>query len=113
MHFLRKGLDMARREITQFYDDLDGSPLSESEHQAVHFSFNGTEYVLDLSKDNVAKFHEALMPFIAAAREVPTDPRSKVDASQIRAWARKKGMKVAQRGKIPFEVIDAYRRANA
>lgn len=104
---------MARREVTQYYDDLDGSPLTEAEHQAVHFSFNGTEYVLDLSKDNLAKFHEALMPFIAAAREVPADPRGKVDASQIRAWARQKGMKVAQRGKIPFEIIDAYRRANA
>lgn len=34
---------MARREVTQFYDDLDGSALSESEHQAVHFSFNGTD----------------------------------------------------------------------
>lgn len=104
---------MARREVTQFFDDLDGSPLSDSEHQVVHFSFNGTEYVLDLSKENVAKFHETLMPFIAAAREVPADPRSTVDASQIRAWARNKGMKVAQRGKIPLEVIDAYRRANA
>ena len=104
---------MARREVTQFYDDLDGSPLSESDHQAVHFSFNGTEYVLDLSKENVKRFHEALMPYIAAAREVPADPRTRVGASQIRAWARKKGMKVAQRGKIPFEVIDAYRRANA
>lgn len=104
---------MARREVTQFYDDLDGSALSESEHQAVHFSLNGTDYVLDLSKENVQRFHEALMPFIAAAREVPADPRTRVDASQIRAWARKKGMKVAQRGKIPFEVIDAYRRANA
>ena len=104
---------MARREVTQYYDDLDGSPLSESDHQAVHFSFNGTEYVLDLSKENVQRFHEVLMPFIAAAREVPADPRTRVSASQIRAWARKKGMNVAQRGKIPFEVIEAYRRANA
>ncbi len=104
---------MARREVTQYYDDLDGTPLAESDHQSVKFSFNGIDYALDLSKANLQRFHDVLTPYIAAAREVPKDPRSRVEASQIREWARKKGLKVAQRGKIPFEILDAYRNANA
>lgn len=103
---------MARREITQYYDDLDQSPLTESELKIVEFSYDGTDYILDLSEDNFRRFEDALNPFVKAAREVKRESTVKVDASDVRAWAKKQGMNVSNRGKIPFEIQDAYRQAH-
>lgn len=103
---------MARREITQYFDDLDQTPLEESEINVVHFSFNDKDYLLDLSDENLKRFHDALTPFIAAAREVPAETKF-LDASAVRAWARKQGLKVAHRGKIPSAIQEAYRKAHA
>jgi hypothetical protein len=39
----------------------------------------------------------------------------KTDGSQsqaIRQWAREQGMKVSDRGRVPKEVMEAYRKAN-
>nr|WP_274708586.1 Lsr2 family protein [Corynebacterium meitnerae] len=107
-----KGGIVARREITQYFDDLDQTPLDESEVNIVHFSFNNKDYLLDLSDANLARFNETLMPYIAAAREVPEHDRM-TEASAVRSWARKQGLKIAQRGKIPAAIVDAYRKAHA
>lgn len=104
---------MARREVTQYYDDIDQTPLTEAELNVVQFSFMGTDYLLDLSSDNLRRFHEILTPFIAAAREVPQEGQEKVDPSEIREWAQREGLKIAHRGKIPFAIQDAYRQAHA
>ena len=50
---------MARREITQFFDDLDNAPLSEEEVNVVDFSVNGIDYTLDLSAKIRAAFETA------------------------------------------------------
>ncbi|MGO1381129.1 Lsr2 dimerization domain-containing protein [Corynebacterium sp. AOP34-AQ2-28] len=54
---------MARKEITQFFDDLDNTLLSTEGVNAVEFSHVGSAYVLDLSADNAQKFADT-----AAAR---------------------------------------------
>ena len=53
---------MARREITQFYDDLDNQLIGEDELEVVRFSVNGRSYLMDLSRDNARRFHEAIAP---------------------------------------------------
>ena len=35
---------MARREITQFFDDIDNSPLNEDEVIVIRFSVDGKDY---------------------------------------------------------------------
>ncbi|HJG43221.1 histone-like nucleoid-structuring protein Lsr2 [Corynebacterium phoceense] len=104
---------MSRREVTQFYDDLDHTPLSENELEVIRFSVDGTTYVLDLSPANAAKFRAALEPFVSAARIVPEPNARRVNPSVIRDWARNQGIPVAHRGKIPHEIIEAYNEANA
>lgn len=42
---------MARREVTQFFDDLDNTPLTADEVNVVEFSYKGSTYVLDLSEE--------------------------------------------------------------
>ncbi|MGV0418316.1 Lsr2 dimerization domain-containing protein [Corynebacterium segmentosum] len=46
---------MARREITQFYDDLDNQLIGEDELEVVRFSVNGRSYLMDLSRDNARR----------------------------------------------------------
>lgn len=104
---------MARQQIIQYFDDLDDSPLQEDEVKIIRFSVEGTDYVLDLSEDNARAFHEALEPFVAAAREDTKDVLEKTDPADIRKWAQNKGMDVANRGKIPQQVLQAYRDAHA
>lgn len=104
---------MARREITQYYDDLDKSPLTEDELRVIRFSLDGTDYTLDLSQQNADKFLELLEPYLAVANTAPTDRAAAANPADIRAWAAKNGHQVANRGKIPTKVIDAFRAANS
>lgn len=53
---------MARREITQYFDDIDGTPLTDDQVNTVRFSVDGSDYVIDLSEDNATRFLELLAP---------------------------------------------------
>jgi Lsr2 len=110
------------REI-RLIDDLDGEAADET----VEFGVDGKNYEIDLSKDNAEKLRDSLAAFVAAARRsgggrrrggTATSPparRPSIDREQnqaIRDWARKRGMKVSDRGRIPAEVLDAYHQEN-
>jgi hypothetical protein len=118
-----KGQTMAQRVVLT--DDLDGSEAT----QTVNYTIDGQEYEIDLSDDNVQRFHGALEPFVSASRQVsrqaaPTrrgrgDGRrtsgnsGRDDISQIRAWAESQGMDVSARGRIRKRIIDAYDQAHS
>ncbi len=104
---------MARRAITQFYDDLDNTLLEQDNLEVVRFSFGGKNYLLDLSRDNAAKFREMMQPYVDAARIAPETDRSRINQRDVREWARTQGIPVAKRGKIAAEVIEAYTEATA
>lgn len=105
---------MARKEVTQYFDDLDGTHLHDEDVNVVRFALDGTHYVVDLSSANAAKLRSALQPFIDVARkETPAvkrqaAPRRNTRAKTIRKWAQDQGLDVADRGKIPTEIIDAF-----
>jgi hypothetical protein len=101
-------------------DDLDGSEAAET----VVFSLDDRGYELDLSEKNAAKLRKALKPYLAAARRSGGGGRARRHGSgsggaarsatdrerttAIREWARQHGHKVADRGRIPSSVIEAY-----
>jgi nucleoid-associated protein Lsr2 len=111
------------REV-RLIDDLDG----ESADETVEFGLDGKAFEIDLSEGNAGRLRDALAEFVAAARKsggarrrsagaVATAPprRPSIDREQnqaIRDWARKRGMKVSDRGRIPAEVLEAYHREN-
>lgn len=116
---------MARREITQFFDDLDNTPLDATEVNIVEFSYAGSNYVMDLSEENALKFAITLEPYLKIATKVAktraTRGRSagaavsKSDPARnrrIREWARKNGYTVSARGQISHETITSYEEAN-
>jgi hypothetical protein len=112
---------MAQQTIVKLTDDIDGSDAEGT----VEFGLDGVSYEIDLSKSNAAKLREALAGYVAHARRIggrrrgggrPAGARAGVDREQnaaIREWARKRGMKVSDRGRIPAEVLESYHRDNA
>ena len=107
---------MARVTQVSLVDDVDGSAADET----VSFSLEGRQYELDLSKKNAAKLRDAFAPFLASARRAGGRGRSKATqrpptdrerTTAIREWARQNGHKVADRGRIPANVLEAYEKA--
>jgi len=116
---------MAQIREVRLIDDLDGKEAEET----VEFAVDGTSYVIDLSTENAGRLRAAFAAYVAAARRITTRQRrpgtpaaatttvrrAVVDREQnqaIREWARKRDMKVSDRGRIPGEVLDAYHREN-
>jgi uncharacterized Ntn-hydrolase superfamily protein len=119
------------REV-RLVDDLDGETADET----VEFGIDGRNYEIDLSKENAVRLRDVLADFVSAARRsggrrrggssaatssvsgsAGTAPkgRTAIDREQnqaIREWARKRGMKVSDRGRIPAEVLEAYHKEN-
>jgi hypothetical protein len=115
---------MAQRTVIQMTDDLDNEPISKGEGETVRLALDGTEYELDLRKSNAAKLRDELVPFVSAARKVgggdgrrrrgggKAAPRNAEQLRAMREWAKKQGMKVADRGRISADVERAYHAAH-
>lgn len=108
---------MAQITEIRLIDDLDGDSADET----VEFGIDGRRYEIDLSSGNAGKLRDLLAQYVASARRTATAARPRaaaaarpaVDREQnqaIREWARKRGMKVSERGRIPSEVLEAYHR---
>jgi len=113
---------MAQRIVLS--DDLDGSEAT----QTINYMIDGQEYEIDLSEENVQRFHEALEPFVSKSRQVErqaaparrgrgdgrrrSSAGGRDDIPQIRAWAEAQGMDVSARGRIKKEILDAYDEAH-
>jgi nucleoid-associated protein Lsr2 len=113
---------MAQIREVRLIDDLDGEAADET----IEFGIDGKNYEIDLSKANAGKLRDALAAYVASARRsggrrsrsaASAGPARKpsIDREQnqaIREWARKRGMKVSDRGRIPAEVLEAYHKEN-
>ncbi len=116
---------MAQKVTVSLVDDLDGDKADET----VEFGLDGKNYEIDLSSSNADKLRDALAGYVAAARRpggrrrsggggaaaAAANRRPSVDREQnqaIRDWARKRGMKVSDRGRIPADVLDSYHQEN-
>ena len=103
---------MAQKVTVELEDDLDGGPADAT----VRFGFDGSDYEIDLSKKNAARFRSQLEPYIEHARKAgrgqrrrsARTPSSRRHSGAVRAWAREQGITVSERGRIPASVIDQY-----
>lgn len=117
---------MAQQILVSLVDDLDGSEADET----VQFALDGVTYEIDLSAENAEELRDALAPYIEHARRAGgrkrtssrrrrngqvTTRSSTAEREQnqaIRAWAREQGYEISDRGRIPTEVAEAYRKAH-
>lgn len=98
-------------------DDIDGGTADVT----VSFGLDGKAYEIDLSSDNAEQLREALQPYVAAARPAPAAVRGARRSSaralgdspaEVREWARTNGYSVNERGRIPANILAAYRTAH-
>jgi hypothetical protein len=118
---------VAQKVQVLLVDDIDGGEAAET----VSFSLDGSAYEIDLSKRNADSLRDALAQYVGAARKVGRSgstrsggsSRSRASSSggnaaidrdqaaAIRSWAKKQGLKVSDRGRIPANIIEQYNQA--
>jgi len=109
---------MAQKTVVFLEDDLDGGKAEET----VTFSLDGVAYEIDLSAKNASRLRDSVAPYVGAARRVggraargrgrTAAARSSGQTAEIRAWAKKKGLDVSERGRIPGSIVEAYEKAH-
>ena len=107
-------------------DDLDGT---ETGVKRMHFGIDGEHFEVDLSEKNATELRAAVAKFRKVARPLPKrageKPKNSTPASsaartatgpsakEIRAWAKRKRIKVSPVGTIPNDVRERYLKENA
>lgn len=114
---------MAQIREIRLVDDLSGDVADET----IEFGLDGKNFEIDLTTANAKKLRDALADYVASARRAASGRRRGNSASNsvarrpaidreqnqaIRDWARKRGMKVSDRGRIPADVLEAYHQEN-
>jgi hypothetical protein len=104
---------LARKETVTLLDDLEDQETPADE--TVWFGIDGKSYEIDLTFSNAVQFREAMSPYTAAARVVTESRRirtrstaSRQHSADIRAWAKKHGREIPERGRIPVSIIAEY-----
>ncbi len=103
---------MARKVVVELADDLDGSAAT----QTVRFGYQGIDYELDLNDANADEMKHWMENYISHARRTggkrqAAKPTSEFNAGYVRVWALENGFEVSARGRIPANVLEAYKAA--
>jgi hypothetical protein len=115
---------MAQKVIIELVDDLDGR--ASDDINTVRFALDGASYEIDLSEHNANRLRNAVADYIAVARRTggritrgatpatsPTRPSANREQTRaIRDWARRNGFDLADRGRIPANILDAFDQAH-
>jgi hypothetical protein len=110
------GPQVAQKVSVTFACDYDEKEIPDGEHMVRAFSLDGRDYEIDLCEKHSQKFDEAVKRFADKARKVSTRmsrPKRRTAAhrqrsADIRAWAKRSGIEVSDRGRIPAQVIAKY-----
>jgi Lsr2 len=111
---------MVKKVTVSLIDDLDGESAAD---ETVEFAIDGVNYEVDLSSKNAQELRSDLQKWIGAARRVGGRRKARFGSAirtsaggdetpAIREWARGSGYQLADRGRIPLNILDAYRAAH-
>ncbi len=110
---------MARKVQVHLLDDIDGSQADET----LKFGLDGTNYEIDLSAKHADKLRTSLEEYIRSARRVGRGlvmstartarrgrpaKADRVQNQAIREWAKRKGIGLSDRGRIPRNIVEQY-----
>lgn len=101
---------MARRVMVTLVDDTDETQTAD---ETVEFGLDGATYEIDLSTRNAARLRTNLDEWIASARHTQGRARrhpavADSRSASIRAWARRRGIQVNDKGRIASAIIAEY-----
>ena len=104
---------MARRVVLT--SDLSGEPGART----VEFSFDGVNFELDLTEDEVQQFRIDLAQYFDVARarsgggsRIPTPSRVGYSAAEVRDWAHEQGIELPSKGRLPNVVVARFLEAH-
>jgi hypothetical protein len=109
---------MARKVEVKLLDDIDGTEAEET----LRFGVDGMSYEIDVNAKHADELRSALAKFVLQARRVgrgqvaaPNRGRSGAPARNdraqnqaIREWAKRNGIEMSDRGRIPGNVVAQY-----
>jgi hypothetical protein len=106
---------MAQKTVVTVVCDLPHDDEVEG-RETVAFSFDGTAYEIDVCTSHVKELHDRFGEYTDSARKVSATGRrrrartgpGRERSAEIRAWARNRGHKVSERGRIPATIIAEY-----
>ena len=107
--------------MVQLLDDIDGGKADET----LTFGLDGTTYEIDLSSKHADQLRGALAKYVVVstkigrgrveanrrARRTGGDQPARSDRAQnqaIRDWAKRKGIELNDRGRIPRHIVEQY-----
>lgn len=89
--------------------------------QTIGFAFDGVSYEVDVCDRHAKQLRDAFGPYVSAGRRASSgrgagrrSSRGSGDrqrTQEIRAWARKKGIKVSERGRLSSDIVAQYEAA--
>lgn len=115
---MRYLFDMAKKTLVQLVDDFSGEAIDDGAGRTIRYAFEGAEYEIDLDNAHIEEFANALEPYVRASRRVAGRrkttggaPRrgARSETADIRDWAKSEGLQIAERGRIPAEIVERYR----
>jgi hypothetical protein len=108
---------MAQKVRVSFVDDLDGSEAEGT----IRFGLDGADYEIDLNAGHAAALRDALSKYVGHARKTGSAARGRggdrgsrrprQDTTAMREWAKSQGLNVAERGRVPAEIVAKYQEA--
>ena len=110
---------MAQKTVVTVVCDLPHDDEVEGK-ETVSFSFDGSAYEIDVCVAHAKELHDKFSAYADHARKVTGSGRrrkartgpGRERSSEIRAWARQRGHKVSERGRIPASIISEYEAAH-
>ncbi|MGO9081348.1 MAG: histone-like nucleoid-structuring protein Lsr2 [Streptosporangiaceae bacterium] len=114
---------MAQRTVVTVVCDLPHEDEVEGK-ETVSFSIDGTSFEIDLCTTHAKELHDKFGGYVdharransvaaaAGRRRKPRTGPGRERSSEIRAWARERGHKVSERGRIPASIIRDYEAAH-
>ena len=97
------------KTVVEYFDDMTGETVSGDELHRQKFSVGGKQYELEGTQETIAAFLEVVRPYTEKAKKVPARTRQGGPSnSEVRAWCKRTGVEVSERGRIPQDIIDQY-----
>jgi hypothetical protein len=110
-----KGSLMVQKTVVTVVCDLPHDGEIEGS-ETVSFSVDSSAYEIDVCSAHAKELHDIFSGYIEHARRVSVGARrrkartgpGRERSSEIRQWARERGEKVSERGRIPASIIQEY-----
>ena len=112
-----RGASVAQKVSVSYACDYDQKEIPQGQHRVRKFSFDGRDYEIDLCVKHSDKFDETVSRYAERARRTSARPARgarrrtaahRQHSASVRAWAKKAGITVSDRGRIPAEVVERY-----